>query len=172
MAKYYTGIGSREAPQDALKQMEALAGRLARYGYVLRSGGAPGADSAFENGCGSGSKEIYLPWAYFNNNPSHLYEITNEALSLAATIHPAWNNLSYPVQKLHARNCYQVLGKDLKTPSEFVVCWTVGGKVKGGTATAINLAKKFNIQVYNLALLQDRIDLLDYLKKLNIIGNN
>ena len=40
----YTGIGSRKTPPGILAQMSELAAFLARSGWVLRSGGAPGAD--------------------------------------------------------------------------------------------------------------------------------
>ncbi len=145
---FYTGIGSRETPTNVLAQMTYLAKLLAEYRYTLRSGGADGADTAFENG--STLKEIYLPWPKFNDNKSHLFSPTQEAFEIAKTIHPVWDKLSIGAQKLHARNIHQVLGKDLKTPSEFLVCWTKNGKESGGTATAIKLTKLHNIPVYNL----------------------
>jgi len=43
-------------------------------------------------------------------------------------------------KKLHGRNVKQVLGDDLKTPSDFLLCWTKEGKDVGGTRTAIVLA--------------------------------
>ena len=48
--KVYAGIGSRETPDTVLAILEALATVLARAGFVLRSGGAPGADTACEAG--------------------------------------------------------------------------------------------------------------------------
>ena len=55
-----------------------IGNRLALEGFVLRSGGADGADTFFEIGCdmSNGLKEIYLPWNNFNNNLSQL--ILNE----------------------------------------------------------------------------------------------
>lgn len=79
--KIYTGIGSRETPYEILQLMKELA-RLMSECFILRSGGADGADSAFESGC-SGLKEIYLPWKNFNNNTSSLYRISPEATTLA-----------------------------------------------------------------------------------------
>ena len=46
--KYYTGIGSRETPKDIMQLMSKLAYKLASEGYILRSGAAQGADTAFE----------------------------------------------------------------------------------------------------------------------------
>lgn len=45
--KYYTGIGSRQTPKDILKLMEDIAFKLAQKGYILRSGAAGGADTAW-----------------------------------------------------------------------------------------------------------------------------
>lgn len=153
MNKYYTGVGSRSTPNEILDQMIDLGELFAKAGFILRSGGADGADAAFERGCDAagGLKEIYLPWPKFNNHPSSRWTITPTALEMAREIHPAWHNCSDAVKKLHARNCYQVLGQNLNSPSNFLLCWTDRGETKGGTATAIHLAFKHNIPVYNLA---------------------
>ncbi len=152
--KYYTGVGSRSCPDLILGQIHLIAADLSNKGYILRSGGADGADLAFEKGSDSalGQKLIYLPWKNFNNNDSLLNTVTKEAFDLASTIHPAWNRCSIGAKKLHARNCYQVLGYDLKTPSEFLICWAKNGEEVGGTRTAIILAKQNNIPVFNLAI--------------------
>lgn len=149
--KYYTGIGSRETPREILDVMKRLATALERKGYILRSGGAGGADDAFENGVVNPQmKNIYLPWKGFNGRTSSFYNIPDKCFELAQTIHPAWNKCSQGAQKLHARNTQQVLGTNLDSPSQFVVCWTSNGLAIGGTATAINLAIANGINVYNL----------------------
>ena len=43
-----------------------------------------------------------------------------------------------------------MLGKYLDKASHFVICYTDKGVTKGGTATAINLALKYGIEVINL----------------------
>ena len=61
------------------------------------------------------------------------------------------------------RNVYQVLGLDLKTPSKALFCYAQPTKnkqgivigVKGGTNTAIQLAMKHNIPIYNFYLQED-----------------
>lgn len=149
----YAGLGSRETPADILRTMEALGTRLAVLGWTLRSGAADGADVAFERGCDLkyGDKEIYLPWRGFNGHTSPLGEPTRAAFTLAREVHPAWDRLTEGGQKLHARNCHQVLGVSLQAPVEFVVCWTPRGEITGGTATAIRLAGKYAIPLFNLA---------------------
>ena len=85
---YYAGVGSRETPQDVLKIMWKIGKHLADKGYTLRSGGARGADAAFENGCDSvmGSKEIF----YANNNKGTLDAICS-AIGIASA------NISVPL---------------------------------------------------------------------------
>lgn len=48
------------------------------------------------------------------------------------------------IKKLLTRNGYQVLGKDLNTPSEYLICYSNG---KGGTQQAIRIAEDININV-------------------------
>jgi hypothetical protein len=149
--KYYAGIGSRETPAEVLEQMENIATYLCYVqGYILRSGGAEGADSAFEAGTAIEKKEIYLPWKNFNDNVSSLYEVSNEALELAKRYHSRWDNLSQGAQKLHGRNVYQILGMNLKTPVKFVICWTKDGKASGGTGQAMRIAIDKKIPIFNL----------------------
>ncbi len=50
MSKYYAGIGSRKTPPEMMSLMTDLAARLEEQGWILRSGGAIGADSAFQLG--------------------------------------------------------------------------------------------------------------------------
>ena len=146
---FYTGVGSRNTPHYFCNLMTKVAKRLDDLGYTLRSGGASGADTAFERG--TNRKEIYLPWKGFNGNNSDLYNIPNEAYNIAADIHPRWKDLAIYVRKLHARNVLQVLGLYLDNPSKFLVCWTKDGKEIGGTRTAIVLAREYNIPVINIA---------------------
>jgi hypothetical protein len=48
------------------------------------------------------------------------------------------------------RNSFQVLGPDLQSPVSFVVCWTTGGKISGGTGQALRIAKDLSIPIFNL----------------------
>jgi hypothetical protein len=157
----YAGIGSRLTPAPVFQAMRDLARVLANRGYALRSGAAEGADTAFELGAvdAYGEMEIYLPWPGFNGRTHQSVPISKAALALAQTVHPNWLELSQAGQKLHARNMYQVLGPNLDEPVKFVICWTADGcsseKTRnhrtGGTATAIVLADRHGIPVYNLA---------------------
>lgn len=48
-----TIIGSRETPKDKLEQLTSLSKQFSDSNWVLRSGGAPGADTAGELGLGT-----------------------------------------------------------------------------------------------------------------------
>lgn len=151
MISYYAGIGARATPDDVLKTMTTFADNMEREGFILRSGGAAGADSAFEAGVKDNAhKDIYLPWKGFNNNNSPLHGVTKAALEMAAKYHPNWKCCSQGARKFHARNCYQMLGVDLKTPVEFVAYWTPNGKIIGGTGQALRIAQDLDIPIYNL----------------------
>ena len=149
--KCYAGIGSRDCPKEVLDIMFNIGKWLSNKGFVLRSGGADGCDSAFEKGCDEvgGNKEIYIPWNGFNGNSSNLIVEDERAFTIAKNFHPYWNNLKDGAKKLQARNTHQVLGKDLKSPSLFIVCYTKGGKLIGGTAQALRIANYYNIPVFN-----------------------
>lgn len=160
---YYTGVGSRETPEEVMLLFVEVAKYLAKQGYILRSGCAKGADTAFEEGCdiAEGDKEIYLPWESFEGSSSKLVishistenltaiETSKKAYTLASQFHPYWKNLSQGAKKLQARNGHQLLGKDLNTPSKFVLCWTPNGSGSGGTGQAIRIAKHYKIPVFD-----------------------
>lgn len=131
-----------------------LIGReLAHRGWVLRSGGSPGADTAFEKGCdlASGAKEIFLPWRGFNGSDSPLFETPQTAMELAREIHPGLNRRSGSVRKLRARNVCQILGASLSEPSHLVIAWTGNAVPSGGSATVLHIAAERGIPVLNLA---------------------
>lgn len=150
MNRIYAGIGSRKTPPSVLAVFAKIAGRLERRGYLLRSGAATGADLGFEMGVlHAVHKDIFLPWRGFNNSTSKLWHIDDKAFVLAEAFHPAWHTCSPTARKFHARNCYQALGLDLKTPADFIICWTPGGKQVGGTGQALRIAQEYKIPVVN-----------------------
>lgn len=156
---YYAGIGSRETPKEMMSFMSEVATKLEKKGYTLRSGGADGADLAFENGV-KVLKEIYIPWKGFNKSVSSLHVFNNKdaAFEIASENHPGWIRLTEPVRKLMARNVYQILGSNLDKPVKFVICWTkdsceshlTRSNKTGGTGLAISVASKLGIPIFNL----------------------
>lgn len=168
--RFYAGIGSRETPPATLEVMRTLAADLASRGFVLRSGAAQGADTAFEEGAGE-RVQLFIPWPGFNHHrPNQHFDRRQQALApadravqlgtfagagpralaLAEQYHPAWERCSRAARQLHARNGYQVLGPYLDDPVEFVVCWTRGGTGAGGTGQALRIAADRGIPVLDL----------------------
>lgn len=170
----YTGIGSRETPAEVVGVMEDAAYRLARMGFVLRSGKAAGADAAFQRGAQrfEGAKcEIFIPWRGFTGGDGlvNTWDITLDAVDRqypehakmrwdwVKEVHGGWERLSQGARKLHERNVHQLFGADLGNAylnqSKFVLYYaleTKKGDPKGGTATCVNLAKKQGIRTLNL----------------------
>jgi len=158
----YTGIGAKDTPPAMLAIIEKLAAYMARQGYVLRSGAAEGASTGFEKGCveANGKKAIYLPWRGFNGNNSTLYNLPERALSIVKDFNPAWSTLSESGKKLQARYALALLGPELTTPSMCVICYTAGGKQKGGTGQALKIAKNHNIPIFDLGEYETTPDIL------------
>jgi len=162
----YTGIGSRETPPADLARMEAVGAILQRQGWTLRSGGAEGADSAFERGADRAAredgttarKEIYIPWNGFQQRSDQEPGVVlasalpkaREAMEMAKRYHPAWERLSKGARGLQSRNGHQMLGRDLDDRSGVVICWTEGGAIKGGTGQALRIAQDLGVPVLNL----------------------
>ena len=155
----YTGIGSRETPHQICQIMTQIARKFDAFGLTLRSGGADGADNAFEI-C-STKKKIYLPWEDFNDKTGFvLSKSDHEKASMIAKRYVShYDMLSYGAKKLHNRNVCQILDIKFDEPTDFVVCWTKDAKLIGGTATALKLAMEFSIPIFNLANYKD-IDIM------------
>jgi hypothetical protein len=155
----YAGIGSRETPPDILNLMELIGFMMCYEGWTLRSGYAQGADRAFYQGyCqapGPGKVEIYIPWEGFNGarSDSQNFFCLNHprAMEIAQAFHPAWDRCSPGARTMHARNGYQILGSDLQTPADLVICWTPGAKGGGGTGQALRIARAADILIIDLA---------------------
>lgn len=139
MSVFYTGIGSRETPRHICIYMSKVAKILDKRGYILRSGGAQGADKAFQSSATN-------PIIYRGN--SHIPQWAfNEAKKYLPT-HANWSIWNDYTKKLVARNMMLVLGKDGKTPSDFVLCWS-SDITRGGTGYGVRCAMEHDILVYN-----------------------
>ena len=166
MSKFYAGVGSRRTPPEVMDLMRQLGRALGVLGYTLRSGGADGADAAFEGGAkGAGYPfEVYLPWYGFHDRMGPGYIVVDNptviawAHSCVEAVHPAPHRLTKMAKMLMARNTYQVAGQGQNLLSQFVVCWTPDGaehrdettRDTGGTGQAIRLASLWSIPVFNL----------------------
>ncbi len=179
MRKYYTGVGSRQTPFYILYMMSEIAIILEKKGYVLRSGCATGADAAFEDVLEDpkNNAEIYIPnkgfpfkmGTIFKNHyiiPEERFGTGIDGLYCKATrlihnydIHKGWKYCKPHIMKLHNRNMFQVLGIDLKSKSDFNVCYTRGKELlytdttrdTGGTGTSINASDIYKVPLFNLS---------------------
>lgn len=170
----YAGIGSRKTPEDICRKMSQASKTMAKLGFILRSGGAYGADDAFESGVAEAASEldkecvelaeIYLPWKGYRKNESPFFGSTKEARLIAKQYHPRWHIVSCAGRDFHARNVYQVLGRSLDQPSSFVLCWTPEGAITGGTGQALRIAQDYGVPILNFATDDDEY-ISDYILK-------
>jgi hypothetical protein len=165
--KYYAGIGSRETPKEICNKMTEIASLLEKQDFILRSGGAQGADHAFEIGISDPlMMDIYLPYMNFNNKSGSKYifisnhdHINYKAAYESLKYHPRGFNMSHGTKVMMIRNYFQACGLVNQSNSSFVICWTPKGangytiKTRyedGGSGQCIRIAAAHNIPVYNL----------------------
>ncbi len=160
----YAGIGSRNTPKDICGKMFTAGRAMADLGFILRSGGAKGADTAFEQGAMASASydeanpvltEIFLPYQRFNGHSSPLFGTTKAARQIAKQYHPRWEILGDHAKDFMGRNAYQILGRDLDDPVSFVICWTPKGAISGGTGQALRHATDLGIPILNFATDED-----------------
>lgn len=158
----YCGVGSRDLPTEVEPTLYNISNRLNVDGFTLSTGDASlGADAVFWQSVND-RKFRFGPVGRKPKSNTIVVTETDDAYSVAVEIssivHPAWRFLPPWAKELHTRNVFEVLGRYLSEPAEFLVCWTPDGaigkkdvtKKTGGTGTAINLASRFGIPVFNL----------------------
>jgi len=154
--RFYTGIGSRETPPDICEKMSQIAELLRDRGYTLRSGGAKGADRAFEKNLDARDTNIYLPNSTI---PGWCFEEVQKYVPSNRN----WNSFNEYTKRLLARDMLQIYGHKDESISEFVICWTKDGKDSGGTGYALRAAIANNIKIYNLHDEKDTLELESFL---------
>lgn len=192
-------IGSRELerkPQyfEDIRTCFQVAYRLAELGITFTSGlcetGLDGIaqkaySRALEHGKTSTDKfEVYvaeqknitrstLPNKHLAivRNPNLIKETHKLCLEVMGSDH--WNRCNDWAKGMHSRNCHQIFGYDLKSPVDAVICWTPNGNVVGGTATALKLAMRAGIPIFNLGRPdQDKVleEIRQFLLDHNVVG--
>ena len=181
-------IGSRQLEQkqeyfEDIKLCYNVCMRLAQLGVTFTSGlceiGMDGiAQKAYSKAVDLGLAkesqfEVYVADQYNIRRSTlprkHLAIVRNKDLiseteRIASEVHPAWDRCNEWARGMHSRNCHQILGYDLQSPVDAVICWTPDGKIVGGTATALKLSMKYNIPVFNLGT-KDKESVLQSIKK-------
>ena len=180
-------IGSRQLEQkqeyfEDIKLCYNVCMRLAQLGITFTSGlceiGMDGiAQKAYSKAVDLGLAkesqfEVYVADQYNIRRSTlprrHLATVRNKELiseteRIASEVHPAWDRCNEWARGMHSRNCHQILGYDLQSPVDAVICWTPNGKIQGGTATALKLSMKAGIPVFNLGV-SDKKSVLNDIK--------
>lgn len=144
--RYYAGIGSRKTPQSTQRKMTRDAKRLREAGYILRSGGAKGADAAFLDGARL-KAEVITPAA-----ATRRAKVKAQEIWLLRDDRRGWpfEPESF-IGKLMARNAMIIEGHKLDSPVDFVLCWTPNAEWVGGTTQSLWHADSLGIPIYNYA---------------------
>ena len=181
-------IGSRQLEQkqeyfEDIKLCYNVCMRLAQLGITFTSGlceiGMDGiAQKAYSKAVDLGLAkesqfEVYVADQYNIRRSTlprkHLAIVRNKDLiseteRIASEVHPAWDRCNEWARGMHSRNCHQILGYDLQSPVDAVICWTPDGAVVGGTRTALLLAQDAGIPIFNLGI-KDKESVLQSIKK-------
>jgi len=165
MVKYFAGIGSREIPSYYQPYIDRIVKILVDRGFGLRSGGASGSDTFFEESFIKHAPDfntrmqIFLPYDGFNgrrvDDVNYICSLEHPSdrerlITHAKKFHPKWDRLGDGGQKLMARNSQQVCGAYLHHYSEFIVCYTEYGNGGGGTGQALRIADQYNIPIFDI----------------------
>ena len=142
----YAGIGSRRTPQNVCDHMTKIAQHLQARDWLLRSGGADGADSAFAKEIADANKLILHP-------KTHV--ASQEAFEIAERHHPAWHVCSPYGRKLLARNVTILLGEELDDHVEFVAFWLPPSTTRGGTLHGLHVASTYKIPTFPVEQIVD-----------------
>ncbi len=158
--KFYTGVGSRETPNNIRSLMTGVAKKLNEYNYTLRSGGAKGADYAFE--IGSEKCDIYSvseKHKPISKKPNIIPNLEDYRELVKLCCRHYKNITNQYAKDLHTRNICQVIGHDITNivRSDFLLCYTKFGDYVGGTTTAIRCAEHFDVPIFNFGI-YDNID--------------
>lgn len=148
------GIGSRETPIHILNEMRKIGQWALLNKVTVRSGHAPGADWAFEEGAQERCC-VYLPWKDFNfelKSKATIIVVPNDTKysKLTDQFHPNPRALSRAGRLLMNRNACQVLGINLNKLADFIICWTKDGGPSGGTGQALRIAQANHIPILNM----------------------
>ena len=172
----YAGIGSRRTPEPVRAAMADLAETLGRAGCVLSTGGADGADRAFERGAlrTDAPITVHAPWSGYNGYrpgrepesdidvrvPGPTDAVSGRAyLDLARRHHPAWDRCGRGARALFARNVAILagaLGEDGDSlPVLAAVAYTPNGRADGrdagGTGHGLRVARDLGIPAVNVS---------------------
>jgi hypothetical protein len=151
----YCGFGDAAAPAHVLERMQLIAGRLRLRGWTLRTGAAPGCESAFAAGAGH-HKEVVAPELLDARHGPTGYRAPNKAWELAEAAYPRWWSMSLEERATAARHVHMLLGFNLDRPVNAIIHWSADdrGDRPGRMANSdlrVKLAAERFIPIINLA---------------------
>ena len=172
----YAGVGSRRTPPDVLDSMSDIAQTLGDAGTALSTGGADGADKAFETGAlrTDAPITVHTPWPGYNgyrpgrDPETHIdivHPTSTERLEgrtyadLAREHHPYWQRCSRGARALFVRNVSILAGAfdddGRPLPVRAVIAYTPNGlpvgREAGGTGHTLRTAASLDIPCVNLS---------------------
>ena len=172
----YAGVGSRATPQEVLAGMSDVAQVLGDAGFALSTGGADGADKAFETGAlrTDAPVTVHTPWPGYNGyrpgrDPESDIDVVHPRagdavrglsfLHLARKHHPAWDRCRRGARALFLRNVSILAGAldddGNLLPVRAVIAWnpngSAHGREAGGTGHTLRVATELGIPVVNLS---------------------
>ena len=172
----YAGIGSRTTPAEVLAGMSDVAQALGDAGFALSTGGAEGADKAFETGAlrTDAPVTVHTPWPGYNGyrpgrDPESDIDVIHPQagdtirgssfLHLARKHHPAWDRCRRGARALFLRNVSILAGAldddGRVLPIRAVIAWTPNGgahgREAGGTGHTLRIAAELGTPVVNLS---------------------
>lgn len=172
----YAGVGSRATPPDVLAGMSDVAQILGDAGVALSTGGAHGADRAFEAGAlrTDVPVTVHTPWPGYNGyrpgrDPESDIDVVHPRaadavrgrsfLHLARKHHPAWDRCRRGARALFLRNVSILAGalddEGTVLPVRAVIAWNPNGSTHereaGGTGHTLGVAAELDIPAVNLS---------------------
>lgn len=145
------------APEETKSVFEKLAHYLVSRGFTVRTSGGKDGEEAFQKGAGE-KVEVHIPWKGFDNQTSQFCKTKDEAKEVVRQFSPSFESLSKGVQTIIASKAHVVLGKELTSPIQFLVVWSLDGaetrkectSKTGFVSTPIKIAESLKIPVFNL----------------------
>ncbi len=172
----YAGVGSRATPPEVLAGMSDAAQALGDAGFALSTGGADGADKAFEAGAlrTDAPVTVHTPWPGYNGyrpgrDPESDIDVVHPRagdavrglsfLHLARKHHPTWDRCRRGARALFLRNVSILAGAldddGTVLPVRAVIAWnpngSAHGREAGGTGHTLRVAAELGIPVVNLS---------------------
>lgn len=172
----YAGVGSRRTPPDVLHAMSDIAQTLGDAGTALSTGGADGADKAFETGAlrTDAPITVHTPWPGYNGyrpgrdpetdidvlHPKPASTVNGHSyIDLAREHHPYWNRCSRGARALFLRNVSILAGAQGDDRRTLPVCAVIAytpnglptGREAGGTGHTLRTAAFLDIPCINLS---------------------